>query len=385
MISSPAKRRKTSLMSPQRRRSSCQESLVRDDISLSSKRASFLSPTKASLARYNPNLLPLKGNQRPTEHQRSDRDMLIDLDPTKVGKRTQILRASSAGPTFTIPAAMPNTNGKGLLSPTMEVQITPSKKPSFPRSECDRASPPEEARLGEDGVHHVLDAGDQRFGSNDNSLRTASAIASDPHPPATPTNARPTRVASGMSLGEDGEPSLPSTPVHLGIEKPPEAPKGLLFSSSKERRRKKDATGKKSSPLKYRVNTTDVEAPSARHKAGNDLARGLGPRLCISNTPAPPPSAHQLRILKMKEDLAKIDKELQQNEDVLICQLIMSNWERLDSQADLDIRRRKKDVKLKCAKVTNLQQDLLQAELTTSATDCCPQQELGYCGFDFET
>ena len=48
------------------------------------------------------------------------------------------------------------------------------------------------------------------------------------------------------------EPELPPTPTELGLEPPPERPKGLLFSSPSRRARKKRGTSVKSSPLKPR-------------------------------------------------------------------------------------------------------------------------------------
>lgn len=48
------------------------------------------------------------------------------------------------------------------------------------------------------------------------------------------------------------EPELPPTPTELGLEPPPERPKGLLFSSPSRRARKKGGSSVKSSPLKPR-------------------------------------------------------------------------------------------------------------------------------------
>lgn len=380
---SPAKRRKTSLTSsvnsineksPHRRRAS------HDGDGSFSRRASFMSPTKASLARFNPILLPSNGYQNLGEAYRISGYGPEDRRSNTMGGMTQSGRATSAGPILATPTIIPKTNGQRLFPPASRQERTPSKGPRLVVAESARASPPEGTRSGESEAQHgpgtaqKSGADDSCSTSNGSYRGSVKLTALGSYLPSTPTNTATGGATSGMSLGEDGEPNLPSTPIHLGLEKPPEPPKGLLSSSDSKGRKRKGATSAKSSPLKYQARAATVEAPLVQ----NVVKHSLGPRIYISNAPKPPLTAQEASIISMGANLMRLEEQLRQIEDGLIRQLLASEWDKLDGNATVDIAKRTKEVNSKGARVTRLRQELLQAELANSTCNGPPNQESRY-------
>ena len=199
------------------------------------------------------------------------------------------------------------------LKRTKGVENTPVKARRMARSDL-RASSPERLEADGDESDHVLSNGTlakEANGASNSKESDISSVETGGHHILT-TPKRSSGITFGMSIGEDGEPSLPSTPVQLGLEKPPQPPRGLSSSSPRRRDRKKATGVSKSSPLK---NRWDASADPGKGLAGQRPE--LGPRIFIAHTPRPPPSSPQCihddlarRLLEMEEHLKSLADEL---------------------------------------------------------------------------
>ncbi|MCJ1386155.1 hypothetical protein MMC17_009281 [Xylographa soralifera] len=223
------------------------------------RQASFLSPTKASLARYNPSLLPRpksagEGVQLPesaskvVHRQHGEktsrpsnglnpvalRSTTPTSSPSKVAGR---LRASTASPhRDSISSARKTSNAPKPRSRKLGRASSPAKVLPISSAPIILASPPRPAQEldgeAEDTVSQQLDFNLQ-----------ASA--------AHPQNDLASRPQDRIQREKDhGEPKLPLTPTQLGLEVAPEPPKGLLYSSPSRRSGRRNGSSTKSSPLK---------------------------------------------------------------------------------------------------------------------------------------
>ncbi len=113
------------------------------------------------------------------------------------------------------------------------------------------ASPPETAEEAPDVAQEDVD------GQLEQELQGSAGKSSTRNPQARD------RIEVPASA-DQGEPELPPTPTQLGLEAPPEPPKGLLYSPSRRPPRKK-AAGLNSSPLKPR-DPPDEEPPRTQRR-----------------------------------------------------------------------------------------------------------------------
>ncbi len=372
MESPPTKRRKTSPLT--HHSITPQDSQTRpesQDGERSSKgRASFMSPTKASLARFNPSLLPpssASDPQRPrSQGSESERSRI------RVGTNwliPQIPRAGVAEPASTtertIAAPFLSGNGQGLRaaprrrSRTPGKEHTPSKHTQLLPSLNSRVALPAEAREQGNGVHTANPEGQPLLpfpsltGAQVTSTNGAPSTSELPHLPSTPTHHGIPGQRSGMGFSEDGEPSLPSTPVHLGLEAPAERPKGLLFSSPNRRLKRKGTTATKSSALK-----PNDSGASPSVKTSNSVPSSLGSRIYISSIPQPPPTEQQAAQLKLREDLVAMEQQLQDIEDCLIRQTLFLKWHPKDGKETREISKLKKDILTRSAKISRFRGEI---------------------------
>ena len=336
-----------------------------------------MSPTKASLARFNPKLLPRSNaseSQRPRS-QGSDSERLRERDGMN-GHTRQDTSAGLAEPRNAVNgpgvASVWSANRQGLRATPRRRSRTPGKEYTplkstrplvFPHP---GAWPPEELREQANGVQATYedgqapiprqpDTGGQFLDTNGRPHASQS-----PDLPSAPTHRGLTRATSGMGFSEDGEPSLPSTPVHLGLEAPPQSLKGLLFSSP-IRRTKKGTSVARSSPLKPSDPATERPASSVNLPLFN-----LGPRVFIAKTPRPPPKLEEAEELRMQESLARLEKQLQDIEDHLIRQTLVSKWQQEDSKEMKELSKLKKDVSTRSTKVMRSREEMLQYKAAKS-------------------
>ncbi|KAI9881304.1 MAG: hypothetical protein M1830_005591 [Pleopsidium flavum] len=268
--SSPAKRRKTTPTTSVAVDASNTVNLTpgRNGQVTTPNRASFMSPTKASLARFNPGLLPRpqsagKGAQRPRSQGNAvppqdstprrprsahggesmvNRNAISPRPATPGrdqdgGARTLMRRAGTASP-----KRKRHFLGVGISAAPRRRSRTPGQssspaKVSKPLEESIiAASPPEAANETQDVAQKSIDGqlGQELQGS----AERRSARASQAH-----------ETLDASRVAEEGEQLLPLTPTQMGLAAPPEPPKGLLHSPSRRPKRKK-ISGVKSSPLR---------------------------------------------------------------------------------------------------------------------------------------
>ena len=330
-----------------------------------------MSPTKASLARFYPSLLPRAKSAEPPR-------------PVSREKHASIRKPTlGEGTTNGARAYVASTTLEGLISPTNATEnghglpVTPRRRSQVPGKGNDpsdqgqskmiseiRASPPDEVRyecIGVSGMNGgqqqpVADALDLK-----NTGVTIVPDSQDPQVPSTPTQQAPYVPTSGMGIGEDGEPNLPSTPSQLGLEPPRERPKGLLFDSPSKRLKRKRRSTAKSSPLK-----SPAVLPDHSLQRQKTPAASLGPRRYIANTPKPPPRPGDAHLRQLRNRLGELEKQLQDIEDKLLRQILLSSWHQNRSQEGKDTAKRKKDVVQRSAKIVQLRDEVLQIQAAQS-------------------
>ena len=265
MDSSPAKRRKISPTTTVGLSASntTARPVSQDGGETTPGRASFMSPTKASLSRFNPSLLPrpkLSGagaprlGQTPTGQQRMYRARKErpgngsarrsqPTTPTRELDRPYPTEATStsARAATASPGRITRSLGGGLTAAPRRRSHTPGRA-SSPLKTINRdpevnvlASPPEAANTAQEIVDGQLEQELQ-----EGAARRLGRVA------------KPDKEMDISGHAEPDEPELPPTPTKLGREPPPERPKGLLFSSPSRRARRKKGSSVKSSPLKPR-------------------------------------------------------------------------------------------------------------------------------------
>jgi hypothetical protein len=240
MFASPAKRRKTSPTA-----SVAVDASNTQSNPSTPKRASFQSPTKASLARSHPNLLPQSAgrSQVQTRGQGLRQELLSRRTSQSVPKPStaelETLKSQNE-PAGETPADS-TTAGIGSFSGVIRnlFAAEPSKLPASSRTPLRARQPP--IRLVES--------------QNRNNDLQISKQAQIKHQRGRP------RLSNDA---EKDEPELPPTPVQLGLSAQPNRPRGLASSSpgrssgSSRQRTRLNESRHTSSPTKLRVQTQTV-------------------------------------------------------------------------------------------------------------------------------
>ena len=203
----------------------------------SAPRASFMSPTKSSLSRFNPNILSKADEylRRSSEGRRSSSPR--KLNPTAL--RTEVGRLST----------------RLSASPTREPSSSPSRQL---RIEGGLDAAPRRPSLGARGGGDLPSARREVEGGEvGRSLVEEEQLAQAVRRSARRTRGNRlswVRAEEEQEREQQQEPELPPTPEQLGREQRPEKPKGLLSSSPVQRgeKRKKEGSMLGSSPLKPR-------------------------------------------------------------------------------------------------------------------------------------
>ena len=129
----------------------------------------------------------------------------------------------------------------------------------------------------------------------------------------TPSKREATRKGADYNENDEEEPSLPSTPSQLGLEPPPQKPKGLLFQTSISKPGHKVT----SSPLKHNVQET--------------MATDLGSRIFIETTPM---------LLELRS-LARLESRLEVLQQELTIESLEIDWSN-DNKAEQELRQKQK-------------------------------------------
>ncbi len=369
---STAKRRRTSLsgsIEVTRENTDLRQSAV-NGISPSKRRSSLMSPTKASLARFYPSLLPRAKSAEPPRPGTKEHTSIIERSATAGGSNGIV--AHVAGTASEGSELKTNGVGRGLgMAVTSERRSqTPGEGNTLAKqgqsvvNPGPRASPPEEVR---DEGTVISDTNGKLQGS----IADAADIEStgvtyvpdsqNAQIPSTPTQREPLVPTSGMGVGEDGEPSLPSTPSQLDLEPPRERPKGLLLSSPSRRLRRTGRSSAKSSPLKPPA----VPPEHPDQKPMSQLA-SLGPRRHIAKTPKLPLPPEEIQLQQMRDRLNDLEKQLRDIEDKILRQLLVSSWHQDRGKELKDTAKQKKDVVQRSTKIVQLRHEVLEVQAAQS-------------------
>ena len=265
-----------------------------------------MSPTKASISRFNPNLLPRSGSvdaRRPTSSgaqaspRRSQTAELTSMDVNGVPY-------DHVGPSTTH-SRQARTNGKGVeeREGSSDITDTPSK---LPRSIGARGS--------RDIVPRKNVAGMPTYRGQEVRMEDAAQI-------------------------DEPEPSLPSTPSQLGLEPPPEKPKGLLFQSPSKRPSPNTRLITLSSPLKPRE-----QAPQPATTPFNRIASTLGPRIYIESAPKTLPPNRFVNDSGFKLSLQQLDARLIALQDELTLKSMQSRWRKEEPKWGKILIKKRRDV-----------------------------------------
>ncbi len=334
-----------------------------------------MSPTKASLARFNPGLLsPSKTTPHREGNSGSQDASSQDLIARPVIDRDAVMRALLMKPDIAVSATTlapdRETDGQVFLesprrrSRTPDRETTTSKKAKLSVVEDIRASPPEEAIEADIVVQDVQYVGQRESGPNGSHTQlhqmAIAGVMPTTEPPQSPsTPSQPNLQSSLLSWGrqEEEEPSLPSTPVQLGLEKPPEPAKGLLFSSPSRRPKRTGIGRAKSSPLKPHPENTvrQSQRPDSSHSS-------LGPRVYIANTPKPLPTAQEAEFLRVEERLAALRKQLQEIGTRILQESLVTGWNDNSSNGTKEVQKQNKETLARSTKVSHLREELFRLE-----------------------
>lgn len=306
MLSSPAKRRKTSETTAASVDASQANRQAHDNNSgiRPSPRPSFQSPTKASLARSHPDILARAISRSPTrpasrgdknngQEQESAESRLFGLRDRKALRPSLASNASPAEGLQMSPRRQstaftaPPRRGSSKIGPADITFGTPEAA----RSQNTPDLPPEGSP--EDQLASELDdaTGD---------VTTADSMNPDPEP-----------SSAQQALQE---PELPPTPTQLGLEKPPGRPKGLSSSSPiaqyEKRARRRLGEPPKPSPLNFRSLDTGREPdrePGEAPETGPTTDQNLLPEPALKSKAQKEKKELSAELQRLKDEVAELE------------------------------------------------------------------------------
>ncbi|KAI4115413.1 MAG: hypothetical protein LQ345_003979 [Seirophora villosa] len=226
-----------------------------------SGKPTYRSPTKASLARSYPHLVP-------TASAVPDSRCLLRAEDYKSPR-------------------------KNALDRSTRVSVSIDGEPPDGLSQDPRASPPEAATATSSQPSPTI-------GSDTNVRREASPTKPDTPQNGTFPQTPAKRPRHSPEYTPDGEPRLPSTPTQLGLEPPPKPPSGLLSSRSPRKTpRSLVRPSSLSSPLKRRNAISASVSPSK----GPRTTRSTSDNTHIIDIPSPDPALEvQLRLIHTNDN-----------------------------------------------------------------------------------
>jgi hypothetical protein len=291
MFSTPAKRRKVSPSESIPVDASNTEGAPEgQSIQTTPKPPSYLSPTKASLARFNPDILRRSASHSPEKDNIGPVDNGSAIDDLDEIRRHRIaLFEEKAAATNAIPDSQRGENGEvlevervGLSQPLRRKSHSQEMLWSDHGSENNaQSSFPFRTSQIPDDSERIL------------SLEGQARVEQDRFQAA--------RLLSRLIPLDEGEPELPPTPVELGLEMKAPPPSGILSSSpssrSSQRKKRKVSEGVRSSPLKPKDRRPDLDSEME------------GVPLLSLRPKVPEFSEEVLRKLRLKDELtAQLDK-----------------------------------------------------------------------------
>jgi hypothetical protein len=257
MFSSPAKRRKLSPISTDAFNAvPSEETAARQSGQTTprSRRASYQSPTKASLSRFNPGLIPRSGSRSP-EKQRVDAVGNAETADADETRRKRVALFERLAPASDTKENEQPRSENAVSEEDMVKQGTTISHPPRRRSLSPVKFDPRPAAVS-------LPRGSMNYESRQQAQESDNTSTTNEAPPHQAD--RMSRTGAPVVPMDEGEPELPPTPVELGWEAQAPPPSGILSSSpssrSTRRKKRKASEGVKSSPLKPRDQRPDSQA-----------------------------------------------------------------------------------------------------------------------------
>lgn len=300
MLSSPAKRRKTSETTAAAiDASQSNQQAHENDHRVHQRRPSFQSPTEASLARSHPDILARAISRSPTRP--ASKGNKNGREQELIDSRTFGLRDRKAlRPSLTADA-----------NPVDGLKLSPRRRSSGLAA---FAAPPRR-------VSRRIAPSDLAFGTPEAKTQNVT----DRPPEDTPEDQLASELGSAtggfdannmdanplpLEEEEEGlqEPDLPLTPTQLGLEKPPGRPKGLSSSSPsaqyEKRARQRINDTPKPSPLRLKNSNLDAK-PDDLSGTGLAMDQGLTSKSALRKRRARKELSDELR--QLKDDVAELE------------------------------------------------------------------------------
>ncbi len=302
----------------------------------SGSRPSFVSPTKASLARFNPDLLPRPQSTEPRKSARKSPG--TRTSKTKEGDTETIINGDTHARHGNEPT---RTNGDSADpgekndSPTRDIGLSaaPRRRSRTPSAQPSVSKPSQtQSVYGTRGSKLAASARARQ----PNGITHNNSVATQDHKqqrgitidqasleklPATPT---PHGIPPGAAKGESSEPSLPSTPSQLGLEEPFQRPKGLLFGTpSKMAKLAQEQKKAQNAPPQGPEESLHGE-PSATYRP---TTLKLGPKLFLMNLPRPPPTPEQAELRSKTSICTNLERDVLSLGSNALKAALFSSWE----------------------------------------------------------
>ena len=332
----------------------------------SSHRASFMSPTKASLARFNPELLPRAQASEPS--RRTRRSSIGKKALSSNSKDTSHLQNGGTGSRSgsELPVADGAKTGSegrdGDLSPRSGISAAPRRRSQTPNaqhtsSRLSQTQPIYGTRAATS--RHTGTIPQQGVNVNESGKETATREdkpqngltideASLQNLPPTPTRRG---IPRGAARLEALEPSLPSTPSQLGLEAPRERPKGPLFGTPSRRTRRQDE-GRGRSPSKSQSASSTQSSPDRRAKSI------LGSKLFLPDLPKPATTPEQVELKKKIASRTELEQDVLRLGSKLLEAALFSSWQNSATKESASQQKSQKRLIEKSGKLIRLREDI---------------------------
>ncbi len=305
---------------PKRRRTSPEESSNWIDASNSTtnipnprssptkqSRASYLSPTKASLSRHNPSLLPRPVGSSARQPASKGKPTLQPTTPALLppgGRDKQLDEGAGLGTaaeTLNQSQQAGFTVQESAKAPRVETPVYSARRDGGPVASGGMSAAPRRrsrtpgvpsspSKASQPIVSQPSDVGSEAVSAR---LQSKGSPRAE-EPLSGATTLEPILSATREEDEDEPEPELPPTPVELGLEDPfvSRPPAGILSSPSKRARRNRRLGDKlKSSPLKPTEDPTSVTARVSKTAQDVNVSRQPEPQ----NPNVQSPSTHTLR------------------------------------------------------------------------------------------
>lgn len=349
-----------------------------DGVRTSAHRASFMSPTKASLARFNPDLLPRPRSSEPRKQISRKRSSVptrtsnVNNDEDAFNKakgfwpNTEYSVVDARNSRTGLEDGMPTVpNGLSAAprrkSRTPNVQITPSKLLQTQPAPNELGLPSRNTATAPQPDRHTTESAEEvekrRDTLGNGIVIDESSMKKLPH---TPTRGG---LPAGVGPTECSEPSLTSTTSQLGREEPPERLKGLLFVASSRKTTEETELppliGKEAGPMQPAMNRT--------------AASILGPKVFLKGLPKSAPTPEQVALQEKNLLRTQTEREVLRLGSSVLEEALLSTWRKpftvKETAGQLKQQKRLADVS---SKLLRLREDIEQLRASVEITHDVP-------------